>query len=193
MANKVQIANLEFQTALRVVRDALAFERHVGHLVDQPPSMENAGIWRNISFAIPTAKTDDYTYTGDMYHDGLDQPATETGVTIKYRYAGLALTLGSAVLVTLFPWAEVFAWTVISLAGGAVAPVLLTAKIDNTTYAGDVYANGSDVAATESGVTIRVRDMASGETLPFTRWFSAVQQLWAGVSVWTLVEVPRLL
>ena len=74
---------------------------------------------------------------------------------------------------------------------GGISPVKLTSKVDDTTYLGDVYGNGTDAAATETGVTIKVEEIAAGETVRLGIRFSAHKQKWSGVDQWTLTEVPR--
>jgi hypothetical protein len=78
-------------------------------------------------------------------------------------------------------------------AGSSIVPCKLTAKTDDTTYTGDIYADGTDATATETGVTIRVAGMATGTTLPYAVWFHATKEKWAGADAWTLVGVPRWL
>jgi hypothetical protein len=77
--------------------------------------------------------------------------------------------------------------------GGGGVPVKLTEKNNDTTYTGDIYANGLDATATETGVTIRVSGMATGATLPNAVPFHAHKEKWAGVPAWTLIGVSRWL
>lgn len=74
---------------------------------------------------------------------------------------------------------------------GEIVPCKLTAKTNDTTYTGDLYANGSDTTASETGVTIKVRGLATGSSLPFATWFDSQQQPWTTGTFWTLVGVPR--
>ena len=82
-------------------------------------------------------------------------------------------------------------------AGGAgaaslVAPIKITSGGPGDTYVGNVYENGADVTATETGVTIKVLQIASGETVPANTWFLASKQWYSSMSVqyWT-VDVAR--
>jgi hypothetical protein len=88
----------------------------------------------------------------------------------------------------------------VAAAGGSpIAEVRLMGRTDATTYTGDVYANGNDAAATETGVTIKVHGMAATAVLPTGvntagSWFHATKQPWAGVSTWTIIlGIPRWL
>ncbi|MFA5634531.1 MAG: hypothetical protein WC977_01370 [Anaerovoracaceae bacterium] len=74
-----------------------------------------------------------------------------------------------------------------------IAPVQLTAKTNDTTYVGNVYANGRHNTATETGATIKVGAIAAGETLPTSgayAWFVAHKEKWdvAGTDteLWTI-------
>ena len=94
-------------------------------------------------------------------------------------------------------------WSVVAIGHSAsvdasVLPVKLTAKTNDTTYTGNVYGNGTDQAATESAVTIRVEGMASGETLPNAVVFHVARQSWPTIGggatrteYWTIIAPPR--
>lgn len=73
---------------------------------------------------------------------------------------------------------------------GGITPVTLTAKTNYNTYTGDVYGDGTDAAATESGVTIRILQISASETIPLPLTLPAWKQPWSGVAAWT-VDVAR--
>ena len=77
--------------------------------------------------------------------------------------------------------------------GGGGTPVYLTAKVDDNTYTGNVYADGRHNTATETDATIKVGAIAAGETLPTSSayaWFVAHEETWdvAGTDTkqWTI-------
>jgi hypothetical protein len=149
-----------------------------------------------------TSKISDDTYTGDIYADGDDLTATETGATIRVRNAPAGYSLLTAVtfFVTQQPWAKIGTpaeredyWTIVGEPWPKVFPCKLTAKTDDTTYTGDIYANGSDATASETGVTIRVRGAATGATVALGVFLAATKQKWSGADAWTLVDFPRWL
>jgi hypothetical protein len=84
--------------------------------------------------------------------------------------------------------------------GSECFQVRLTAKTDDTTYVCNVYRNGVDLPATDTGVVIRVREIAAGETIRFGVTFAATMQPWPDIadptkrkSYLTLLEIPRLI
>ncbi len=74
--------------------------------------------------------------------------------------------------------------------GTLLRPIKITSRTDDTTYVADLYGNGTDVAATEIGVTVRVLQIAAGETIPNDTILPSWKQAWAGTSQWT-IDVAR--
>lgn len=68
-------------------------------------------------------------------------------------------------------------------------------KIDDTTYLADVYGSGIDADPTEEDVTVKVLNIATGETIPST-WFFANQQTWGtgeSQETYYTIDIPRWL
>ena len=70
-------------------------------------------------------------------------------------------------------------------------PVKVTSKHDNTTYVCSIYEDGTDAAATQTGVGVKVNQIAAGQTIPNDTILSAHRQKWAGVW-WLTIDVTRL-
>jgi len=69
-------------------------------------------------------------------------------------------------------------------------PVKITGRTNYNTYTCTVYANGTDAAATATGVTLRILDVATTETIPNNTYLPAWQQYWSGALQYT-ADVAR--
>ena len=144
--------------------------------------IESTGLWTTVSGG--------YTWDDDSSY-GLNNlvplNATDT------------FTIGQVVEVAIDPNNRVY-WTICSTAGGgsSIVEVKLTSRSDTTTYAGDIYGNGSDSAYTEHNQTIRVRGFASDVSLPTNVVFYATKIPWLTIGnpstrtqYYTIINVPR--
>lgn len=75
--------------------------------------------------------------------------------------------------------------------GGGMTPVKITSG-SGADHVGNVYGNGIDTAATETGVTIKVLQIATGAVIPANTYLWATKIKWSGTKQWT-VDVPRWL
>lgn len=75
-------------------------------------------------------------------------------------------------------------------AGGGIVPIKITGFVNNDTYIGDVFADGTDKTATETGVTIRILQVEAGGSLPTGTKLPAWRQPWADVFQYT-VDLSR--
>ena len=79
--------------------------------------------------------------------------------------------------------------------GSDIAIVKLKTKTDDTTYVADLYGDGKNQTATEEDITVRILDIAAGESIPLPNWFFASKHNLSSTSTilqWT-IDVPRWL
>ena len=75
-------------------------------------------------------------------------------------------------------------------AGGAeLTPVIVTGGT-GTNHTADIYADGLDVAATESGATLKILYIAATESVTVGERLGAWRQKWSGAEEWT-ADFPR--
>lgn len=68
-----------------------------------------------------------------------------------------------------------FQWVIISNVGTSTFPVKITSKESGSTYRIDVFADGSDQPATETGETIIIMQIDSSQTVPSGTFLLAVK------------------
>jgi len=76
--------------------------------------------------------------------------------------------------------------------GTTTVPIKIKSQVAYNNYTADVYADGTDAAATDTDVTVMVLEIATTETVPNDRYFFARKLAWSGTKEWT-IEVPRSL
>jgi hypothetical protein len=123
--------------------------------------------------------------TGYIKHSGTDPAAGELLGSVTDQWEAEVSTGGTHEVVGIDSSSNAYAKPTGGAGGGMVA-VEITSKVDDTTYLGDEYRNGTDVAATNTGVTIRVLQIAAGETIPNNTIFPAWRQKWSGTEQWTI-------
>lgn len=75
--------------------------------------------------------------------------------------------------------------------GSGMTPVRIdVATTTSDTVIGSLYSNGITTDATTTGVTIRILQIAAGETMPTGTYLPAWQEAWATGTQWT-VDVAR--
>jgi len=62
--------------------------------------------------------------------------------------------------------------------GSSIVIAKIIARVDDDTYTVDIYGNGKEQDSTEEDATLRILDIASGETIPNDTWLFANKQTW---------------
>jgi len=138
----------------------------------------------SVKIRIPDA----YTGITAVLYQSIAAPANLVGVQTGYTDVFIQLAfVAEDGEVTQYHWGDID--LPILGTGGGMTPVKITSG-SGTDHVGSVYANGVDAMATETGVTIKVLQIATGAVIPVNTLLWATKLKWAGTKQWT-VDVAR--
>lgn len=151
-----------------------------------PDQYKAKEVYYNISTGLWTDVDDGYIWNTDSTSDYYK---TNTNLKVTSVNSDGSYAVDDIVTVFADP-RDQLQWIIGSaIGGGGMTPVMITSG-SGADHVGNVYGNGTDTTATETGVVIKVLQIASGAVIPANTYLFATKIKWSGTKQWT-VDVAR--